>query len=158
MFLQSLALSFVFVSTCSPDNVSAQSASGATVQSHFGYNHRWARGGNMGNNHPPPPPPRASKKVLPPRPTTYLLLFPPPTCWSPEAAEKITIFVQNCQNFAFFWQLSRKFSGFFFYSSPFPPQKGGTCPPPPPRVQKPLPPPGRILADPPPSCRPHAHL
>ena len=69
-------------------------------------------------------------KGLPPRPTTYLLLFPPPTGWPPEAAEKKTIFVQNCQNFAAFQRLSRKCLGFVFYSPPFPPQKGGTCSPP----------------------------
>ena len=52
-----------------------------------------------------------------------LLLFPPLTGWLLEAAKKMTIFVQNCQNFAAFWRLSRKFSGFVFYSPPFPPSE-----------------------------------
>ena len=60
--------------------------------------------GGQGGEYPRTHPPRTSKKVLPPpRPTTYLLLFPPLTGWPPEAVEKLTIFVQSCQNFAAFW-------------------------------------------------------
>ena len=78
------------------------------------------RGGGRGDI-----PPFMSKKVLPPRPTTKFLLSPPL-----EAAKKLNIFVQNCQHFAAFLRLSRKFSCFVFYSSPLPPSKRRNLPPP----------------------------
>ncbi len=80
--------------------------------------HRWATG------------------VLPPQTNDLFTTVHPHTGWppevAPEAAEKVTIFVQNCQNFAAFRRLSRKFSSFVFYS---PPGLG---------LQKPLPPPAEI--------------
>ena len=110
------------------------------------------KGEKRGGGYPPD-----VQKSAPPRPTTYLLLFPSLTGWRPEAAKKNSIFVQNCQNFAFFWRLSRKFSGFVFYSLPFPPLERRNLFPPP-GGPKTTAPPCRNLADPPPSCRPHAHL
>ena len=96
--------------------------------------HRWATG------------------VLPPQTNDLFTTVHPHTGWppevAPEAAEKVTIFVQNCQNFAAFRRLSRKFSSFVFYS---PPGLG---------LQKPLPPPAEIwliplpVADPPPTYVP----
>ncbi len=97
-----------------------------------------------------------SKKVLSPRP--YLLLVPPPSNWfAAEGSQKKTIFVQNCQIFAALRRLSRNFSGFVLSSPPFPPSERRNLFPPP-WGSKNNSPPGRNLADPPPSCRPHAHL
>ncbi len=79
--------------------------------------HRWARGGGERRGNTPPPTPPDVQKSAPPKPTTYLLLFPPLSGWQPEATEKMTIFVQNCQKFCLFRRV-------------FPPQKGKTCPPP----------------------------
>ncbi len=59
--------------------------------------------------------------MLPPQTNNLCTTVPPSNLLAAKAAEKITIFGKNCQNFAFFWQLSRKFSSFFFYSPPRPP-------------------------------------
>ncbi len=112
----------------------------------FGNGHRWTRGGRGGT----------SKKVIPPpRPTIYILLLPPPTEWPPEAAEKMTILW--CKT-AKFWLPSVALFCFCLLSPPpFLPRTGEVCPSPW-GSQNLFPLPGQYLSDPPPNCRPHAHL
>ncbi len=112
--------------------------------------------GKGGNNRHPPPPRRTSKKVLLPQ-TNNLISNVPPSNWLAAGGDrKNDYFYSKLPKFCCLSAAIKKFFKFCLSFPPLSPLRKAKLVPPL-RVQKPLPP-GRNLADPLPSCRPHAHL